>query len=170
MPGLPAPAVDNAILAALPSDERARLAPLLEAVEIAARQSVSLHGEPMAYVYFPAGALFSLRSANAEGRVVEVGAMGREGFVGLPVLLEDDAPAFDTIGQVAGPALRMRAEDLRAELVRGGSCAAGCCASLRRSSSRAGRPRPATGCTKSTSAPPGGCCTAPTGPAGSSSA
>ena len=42
------------------------------------------------------------------GRTVEVGALGREGFVGMPVVFEDDAPAFDTIGQVAGKAWRMR--------------------------------------------------------------
>jgi CRP-like cAMP-binding protein len=120
MPEGPACAVDNAILSALPPDERARLAPLLEVVDVAANQPVSRRGEPMAHVYFPAGALFSVLSASADGRMVEVGALGREGFVGLPVVLGDDAPAFGTIGQVPGRALRMTADHLRLELARGG--------------------------------------------------
>jgi CRP-like cAMP-binding protein len=115
-----APAVDNAILAALPPDERARIVPLLECVEIAASQMIARRGEPIGHVYFPIGALFSVLSANEDGRSVEVGALGCEGFVGLPVVLEDDAPAFDTIGQVPGPAWRMAADDLRSELARGG--------------------------------------------------
>jgi CRP-like cAMP-binding protein len=121
MPQSPPPAVENAILAALPPAERARLAPLLEPIDVAARQAFYHRGEPVAHVYFPAGALFSLLSTNADGLVVEVGALGLEGFVGLPVVLEDEAPAFDTIGQVPGRAWRMRADDLRAELARGGA-------------------------------------------------
>ena len=38
----------------------------------------------------------------------------------MPVVLEDEAPVFETIVQVPGPALRMTADDLRAELARGG--------------------------------------------------
>jgi CRP-like cAMP-binding protein len=111
---------DNAILAALPPADRARLAPMLQRVEIAARQAIYHRGERTSQVYFPTGALFSVLSANGDGRVVEVGALGRESFVGLPVVLEDEAPAFDTIGQVPGRALRMSADDLQAELARGG--------------------------------------------------
>jgi CRP-like cAMP-binding protein len=116
----PSGEVENAILAGLPRAERARLASVLELVEIARRQMISPRGEPTEYVYFPAGALFSVLSPNGNGRVVEVGALGRASFVGLPVVLEDEAPAFDTIGQVPGRAWRMRADDLRTELARGG--------------------------------------------------
>jgi CRP-like cAMP-binding protein len=116
----PAPDHDNAILAALPSAERARIAPMLELVEVASREQIYRRGEPVRYVYFPTGALFSVLSGNGDGRLVEVGALGLEGFVGLPVVLEDEAPAFDTISQVPGRALRMTADDLRSELARGG--------------------------------------------------
>ena len=75
-----------------------------------------MRGEPTKFVYFPTTGLFSLLSTPEDGRTVEVGALGCEGFVGLPVVFEDEAPAFDTIGQVAGKAWRMRAEDLAAEL------------------------------------------------------
>ena len=102
MPGVPTSTVDNAVLAALPPDERARLARVLQVVEIAGNQQISRRGEPFAHVYFPTGALFSLLSTNGDGRAVEVGALGREGFVGLAVVLEDEAPVFDMIGQVPG--------------------------------------------------------------------
>jgi CRP-like cAMP-binding protein len=115
------PEHDNAILAALPAAERARLDGYLELVEVELHRTYQARGEPTRYVYFPTTGLFSLLSVPEDGRVVEVGALGNEGFVGLPVVLEDDAPAFDTIGQVSGRAWRMRAEDLRAELARGGA-------------------------------------------------
>jgi CRP-like cAMP-binding protein len=111
---------ENAILGALPPDERARLAPLLELVEVELGRNYQMRGEPTRYVYFPTTGLFSLLSVPGDGRTVEVGALGNEGFVGMPVVFEDDAPAFDTIGQVAGKAWRMRAEDLRTELRRAG--------------------------------------------------
>src|SRR5688572_5163743 len=110
----------NAILEALPPDDRARLAPLLKLVDVETGRNYQARGEPTAFVYFPTTGLFSVLSAQVDGRTVEVGALGREGFVGMPVLFEDDAPAFDTIGQVAGKAWRMRAEDLRTELECGG--------------------------------------------------
>src|SRR5688500_1501974 len=111
---------ENGLLAALPPDERARLAPMLTLVEVETGRNYQRSGEPTAFVYFPTTGLFSLLSVPQDGRTVEVGALGCEGFVGLPVVFEDDAPAFDTTGQVAGKAWRMRADDLRAELARGG--------------------------------------------------
>jgi CRP-like cAMP-binding protein len=112
---------ENAILAALPRDERARLRSRLELVAVETGRSYQRSGEPTVFVYFPTTGLFSLLSIPEDGRTVEVGALGREAFVGLPVLFEDDAPAFDIIGQIAGHAWRMRAEDLAAELARGGA-------------------------------------------------
>ena len=111
---------ENAILAALPPDERRRLEPLLEPVEVERGRLYHARGEPIEHAYFPIDGLFSLLSVPEEGRSVEVGAVGRPGFTGLAVLFEDEAPAFDAIGQVAGRAWRIRAEDLRTELARGG--------------------------------------------------
>jgi CRP-like cAMP-binding protein len=111
---------ENAILAALPPDDRARLARLLEPAEVEAGRTYQRRGAPTDFVYFPTTGLFSVLSAPEDGRTVEVSALGCEAFVGLPVLFGDEAPVFDTIGQVAGHAWRMRAEDLRAELARGG--------------------------------------------------
>ena len=112
---------DNAILAALPADERARLSPMLELVDVEISRTYQTRGEPTSFVYFPTTGLFSLLSTTGEGRAIEVGALGNEGFVGLPVVFEDEAPLFDTIGQVAGKASRMGAEDLAAEVKRAGA-------------------------------------------------
>jgi CRP-like cAMP-binding protein len=117
---IPGEPIENTILATLPAEERARLDPLLELVAIGRAQRIYNSGQPVRYVYFPAGALFSVLGIGGDGRTVEVGALGCEGFVGLPVLLEDDAPAFQVIGQIPGRAWRMRAEDFRAELARAG--------------------------------------------------
>src|SRR5688572_20386559 len=98
--------MDNAILNSLPADERSRLAPLLERVEVRARDILCRRGAPAAHVFFPIDSLASILSIVDDGRTVEVGAVGCEGFVGLPVLFGDDAPAFEVIGQVRGHAWR----------------------------------------------------------------
>lgn len=110
----------NRILTAVPDEVRYRLAPMLDRVEIRAKQTLSRRGEPSAHVYFPIDALASILSLVEDGRLVEVGAVGRQGFVGLPVLFGDNAPAFEVIGQVPGEAWRMPANTFRAEAERAG--------------------------------------------------
>jgi CRP-like cAMP-binding protein len=55
-----------------------------------------------------------------DGRSVEVGLIGSEGFVGLPVLLETDPGPHHVVCQVTGPALRMPSNTFRATLRRSG--------------------------------------------------
>jgi CRP-like cAMP-binding protein len=50
--------------------------------------------------------------------LVEVGVIGREGFVGIPTLLESDAGPHQVFMQVAGCGLRMTASAMRSEMKR----------------------------------------------------
>jgi CRP-like cAMP-binding protein len=54
----------------------------------------------------------------ANGQAAEIGTIGNEGFVGLPVLLGDDRAPTSVYIQVPGVGLRMRAETFREELDR----------------------------------------------------
>jgi CRP-like cAMP-binding protein len=104
----------NRILAALPADARARLAPHLERVELELRQIVFDVDRPISHVYFPETSVVSVLGVMADGAAVETATVGREGMVGLPVFLGSDRMSAQAFAQVPGPALRMSADDFRA--------------------------------------------------------
>jgi CRP-like cAMP-binding protein len=107
----------NRLLAALPAPEQQRLAPFLEDAVLRVRQSLIERGEPIEYVYFPIGAVTSSLIELGEGDSVEVGLMGAEGFVGLPLLYGEPVSNMTVIAQIAGSSMRMRADDFRREVV-----------------------------------------------------
>jgi CRP-like cAMP-binding protein len=114
----------NGILAALPRNQLARLAPSLERVALGAGEVLFDPDQPIKHVYFPDNCLVSIVGIMADGSAVETATVGREGMVGLPVFLGDGRTAMQAFCQVAGDALRMDARQLRQELARGGRLAA----------------------------------------------
>jgi CRP-like cAMP-binding protein len=90
----------------------------LQQVLMAEGQVLVAPGEPQSHVYFPLGCLASVMVRLRDGRCVEVGLIGSEGFVGLPVLLETDPGPHHVVCQVAGQALRMPSSTFRAILRR----------------------------------------------------
>src|SRR5665647_2594234 len=77
----------NLLLAALPDHDFARLAPMLEPVQVEVGEVLCEPGEPIRHIYFPHDSLVSLLGV-AEGRMtLEVGLVGREGVLGATVAL-----------------------------------------------------------------------------------
>ena len=62
----------------------------------------------------------SLVHTMTNGQAAEVGTIGNEGFVGLPILLGDERGPTSVYVQVPGAGLRMKAEIFREELERSG--------------------------------------------------
>src|SRR3712207_1608710 len=108
----------NRLLAALPPEDLARLWPQLDAVELPLRQVLSAPGKPITAVYFPETGYVSMLAYLEKGDAIEVGAVGNEGIVGLPVLLGDSSDDCEAMVQNPGTALRMDATAFRAELDR----------------------------------------------------
>ena len=104
----------NQLLAALPPAEAERLRSALQPVRLARGDVLAAAGEPQRDVYFPTGCLVSVSVPLAGGRGAEVGLIGSEGFVGLPILLETDPDPHVVVCQVGGEALRMPAGSFRA--------------------------------------------------------
>lgn len=102
----PAP-VKNELLAALPRGAYLRLLPHLESVSLPLGAGLYNSGESIEHVYFPEDALVSLVTHMRDGATVEVGLIGRDGMVGIPVLLGDDIAFEAAVVQIAGTALRM---------------------------------------------------------------
>jgi CRP-like cAMP-binding protein len=103
----------NWLLAALPAEEYGRLAARLERVPLPLRKVLIEPNEPITHAYFPTAGVISMVSPMPDG-VVEVGTVGREGMAGVPILLHAEATSTRAFVQVAGSALRMAADDLRA--------------------------------------------------------
>jgi CRP-like cAMP-binding protein len=111
---------DNRILSALPPADLARIKPHLEHVRLAHNKTLYTSGDVVQHVYFPSSGMVSLVAVTADGAATEVGMVGDEGMVGLPAVLRNNVSPYDVTVQLAGAALRMRGERLRAEFDAGG--------------------------------------------------
>jgi CRP-like cAMP-binding protein len=110
----------NHLLAALPGDAYEGLLPELEIVEGRVRDRLYEADRPIRHVWFPLGGVVSLVTTVEEGGTVEVGTVGNEGLVGVPVLLGAETSPLTAFTQIAGPLARMRADSFRTAVARGG--------------------------------------------------
>jgi CRP-like cAMP-binding protein len=104
------PAPHNRLLAALPAEDLARLWPQLEPVQLELRHILSAPDEPITAVHFPETGWASMLALLADGRSAEVGLVGSEGMIGLPLLLGSDSSAIEAMIQAPGTMLRLRAD------------------------------------------------------------
>jgi CRP-like cAMP-binding protein len=111
---------NNRLLAALPRKEYERLSPHLELVRLTPGKILYSAGDVVRHAYFPKGGMVSLLSTTESGRTIEVGMIGNEGMTGIPIILRSRVAAYQVIVQLAGNALRIKGEALRAEFDRGG--------------------------------------------------
>jgi hypothetical protein len=109
-------AVNNRLLASLPREEFERLQPCLEPVSLDLKRELYQPNVPIEFVYFPLGGVYSLLSLTSAGELIEVGTVGNEGMVGLPVFLGAKQIPGIAMVQIPADALRMRAEDLRTQV------------------------------------------------------
>ena len=112
-------AVRNRLLAALPPDDFVALAPALQPVELPFKQVLYEPGQPIQAVHFPQGGMVSMLAPLEDGHLQEVGIIGREGLVGLPVVLGADRTSIEALVQMQGSALRIGAAELQAAFERG---------------------------------------------------
>jgi len=112
-------AIGNRILAALPREDFARLAPYLTAVRLERNKVVYITGDQIRYVYFPISGLMSLLSTTEMGSTVEVAMVSNEGMVGLQVVLKNSMIPFEVAVQTETEAYRIKAEDLQEEFDKG---------------------------------------------------
>ena len=111
----------NRLLASLPSEELKRLQPYMEQVSLSHGQSIILPYEPIPFVYFPVNSLLSLVTVMEDGSTVEAGAIGREGMAGLPILLDAGTTPSQTLTQIPGQAVRVKAEIIKEAFDAGGA-------------------------------------------------
>jgi CRP-like cAMP-binding protein len=103
----------NTLLSVLPASSLALLDTHIEPIECDLRRVLASPGESMKFVFFPTGGCVSMIRRLVDGRAAEVGLVGREGMVGLPVLLGNDISYVEALIQASGVMLRMSADTLR---------------------------------------------------------
>ena len=108
----------NRLLGLLSAADYGRLKPHLEPTPLKYRQSLYRANEAIRYVYFIETGVGSLVNTMANGQAAEVGTIGNEGVVGLPLLLADDRAPTTVYIQVPGAGLRMKASLFTEEFAR----------------------------------------------------
>ena len=108
----------NRLLAALPAEDMTRLRRRLESVELGLREIIHTPDKPITAVYFPESGWVSMMALLTDGNSAEVGIIGFEGMVGLPLLLGSDRSPTEAMIQAPGTFLRLEADAFREELDR----------------------------------------------------
>ena len=105
--------VQNAILLSLPPDEFDTLLPKLFFGELPKHTLLNEIAESIEWAYFINSGLASFLNVMADGKSVEVGLTGKEGFVGLPLLAGFSTSPSRALMQVDGSAFRISAVDMQ---------------------------------------------------------
>ncbi len=106
----------NTVLGGLHESALAPLLPHLHETSLSLGQVLHEPGDPIEAVYFPVVGVVSVLADLGDDQQVETATIGREGMVGISVLLGADTPTERSLVQVAGRALTMPVEDLREHL------------------------------------------------------
>lgn len=98
----------NRVLATLSKEEYQRLRVNLEPVTFTFAEVLHEPGELIRHIYFPnAGLLVSLLTLVENRMILEIGLVGNEGIVGLPLALGINRSSVRAIAQGTGTAMRM---------------------------------------------------------------
>ena len=80
----------------------------LECVSLPLGTIIHREHEPIEYVYFPNQAMISLVATMKNGATTEISLIGKEGMVGLPIILGGESINYEAVVQVTGTAMRIR--------------------------------------------------------------
>ena len=111
----------NRLLGLLSASDYRRLQPHLHRVPLGYRQSLYRARRRLGFAYFIETGVGSLVNTMGNGQAAEVGTIGNEGMVGLPLLLGHDRAPTSVYVQVPGAGLCMTAARFSAELAKSAS-------------------------------------------------
>jgi len=105
--------VPNHLLGALPRKDYQKLLPFLEPVKLAFGETLYESHSQIRHVYFPIDCFVSMLSTVDAGRAAEVGLIGSEGMIGIPMALGVAVSPFRAVVQGGGTAMRLKTADFR---------------------------------------------------------
>jgi CRP-like cAMP-binding protein len=104
--------IHNQILLDLPPKEREMLFPKLEFVRLKTHNVLHEPGDTLKSAYFCNTGLISILIVLPDGKSVEVGLVGKEGFIGSPLVAGFRTAPTRAITQIEGSAFRVDGETL----------------------------------------------------------
>lgn len=105
----------NSILKDLPEKEYRRIANHIEPVDLPHGKIIYDVDQPIDYAYFPFGAMISLVTLMEDGKIVEVGLVGRDGMAGIVALMGQATSPDRAIVQIPDGGVRVRLEVIKEE-------------------------------------------------------
>lgn len=87
----------------------------LELVHLTAGELIYDYGDPIDYAYFPLTTVVSLTLLLQSGATVEIASVGKEGLLGLPIVMGGTTMNSRAEVRTSGLAYRMKASDLKRE-------------------------------------------------------
>ena len=97
----------NRLLLALPVDDLERLMPNLEHIACQREQVLVDADGSLDYIYFPDSGVISVVAVYANGDIIEMATIGREGCSGLQALFGAKSSSVRLLVQIAGTAAKM---------------------------------------------------------------
>lgn len=110
----------NRLLKALPDEDYRALEPHLKPIDLPRGKILYEPGDQIEQVYFPERAMISIVSLMENGATTEIGLIGSEGMVGLPVVLGHSHADNRAIVQVTDGGIQLSTAALREALGRSG--------------------------------------------------
>ena len=111
---------ENHILDALPTDERDRLFPHMDLVEMPLGMALYESGDKMRHIYFPIDSIVSLLNVMKNGASAEIAVVGNEGAIGVSLFMGGETTPSRAVVQSAGSAYRLSSRRLKDEFERHG--------------------------------------------------
>jgi CRP-like cAMP-binding protein len=102
----------NRLLASLSPADSELLAPHLKPIEFKVRHVFFKPNAPIEVVVFPESGFASVVAITEKGHSLEVGIIGREGVIGVPVIFGQTLTPYDSYAQVAGAGFEIKANIL----------------------------------------------------------
>jgi len=94
--------IRNLILRGLPRNESDQILPSLEFVRLNLHQVLHEVGETIRSGYFLNNGLGSVLTVQPDGKSVEVGLIGKEGFIGIPIIFGFKTSGLRVVTQAPG--------------------------------------------------------------------
>jgi CRP-like cAMP-binding protein len=105
--------IHNEILLSLPARERDLIFSKLEYVRLKTHHVLHEPGDTLKSAYFCNSGMISILSVFPDGKSVEVGLVGKEGFIGLPLVVGFRTAPTRAVSQIEGSSFRIDAETLK---------------------------------------------------------
>jgi CRP-like cAMP-binding protein len=111
---------ENHLLAALAAEERERIFPHLQSVDMRLGDVLYESGDTLSHVYFPTDCIVSLLYVLLDGATAEIAVAGDEGLIGISLFMGGETTPNRAIVQSAGHAYRLSGQRLKDEFHRNG--------------------------------------------------